>query len=242
MEPSGSSNGRSNGRLARGRGWRGAGGGEEAIGFCSIGAAEFGGPGWPFACTSRPMDVASVSRVVLLAAARGRGALPHLLRPCALFHALGIPVRIATRKREVAEKALGKLVGGSGGVLRVDDAPRRLRLTRAANERAAVVTALVPFMQAKADAGSLPAPASSAAAAGAAAATPESFQRRLVNAPKERGKNDGWHFWYVGCGVVHAGTGETFAFVGGLRRFAPLCETGLPLREAWASGSAVLPS
>ena len=68
------------------------------LGFVSVGATSFGGPcvcdgGWPWAGDARIFDCATVSRLVLLEAARGRGALSALLCACDAFHAEGLPCR-----------------------------------------------------------------------------------------------------------------------------------------------------
>ena len=81
------------------------------LGFVSVGATSFGGPcacdgGWPWAGDARIFDCATVSRLVLLEAARGRGALAALLRACDAFHAEGLPCRVVARCVEINCNAL----------------------------------------------------------------------------------------------------------------------------------------
>ena len=166
------------------------------LGFVSVGATSFGGPcvcegGWPWAGDARIFDCATVSRLVLLEAARGRGALAALLRACDAFHALGLPCRVTTRKRAVAERALG-----ASPVLAADEGARAQRRAAAATNLDAAQRAIVPFDF-------------------------DSFKASTPAAPRERGRNGSWTFWYRGAPVVRP-TGGRYAYVGGDERFA-LC-------------------
>ena len=207
---------------ASGGGGGGGGGGSDFIplGYCSVGAYEYAGAGWPFTSARRPLDVAAVSRIVLLPHARGRGALPHALGACALFCRIGIPVRLMTRKREVAEKAMDKVPS----VLR-RDALHAKKMAKAESRRFRV-TAMVPYVASRAETAIrevATATVSGAAAAAAAAAEGSKvggsglseakrfFQTHTPGAKQARGKNEGWVYWFVGQNVVHSETGEEFA-------------------------------
>ena len=166
------------------------------LGFVSVGATSFGGPcacdgGWPWAGDARIFDCATVSRLVLLEAVRGRGALAALLRACDAFHAVGLPCRVTTRKRAVAERALG-----TSPVLAADEGARAQRRAAAATNLDAAQRALVPFDF-------------------------DSFKASTPAAPRERGRNGSWTFWYRGAPVVRP-TGGRYAYAGGDERFA-LC-------------------
>ena len=168
------------------------------LGFVSIGFSEFGaaaapGAAWPFRDVTRPYNVATVSRLVVLDGARGRGAATALLSACAAFHDLGVPCRVATRKRAVAEKVLARL-----GVLAADDAKAAAahRATRA-DDAARAVVLFDPALAGVARRDTTPL------------------------APKERGKNLTWNFWYTGAPLLHPTTRAPYAFVGGRARFAP---------------------
>ena len=95
--------------------------------------------GWPWAGDARIFDCATVSRLVLLEAARGRGALSALLCACDAFHALGLPCRVTTRKRAVAERALG-----ASPVLAADEGARAQRRAAAATNLDAAQRASSP--------------------------------------------------------------------------------------------------
>ena len=168
------------------------------LGFVSIGFSEFGaaaapGAAWPFRDVTRPYNVATVSRLVVLDGARGRGAATALLSACAAFHDLGVPCRVTTRKRAVAEKVLARL-----GVLAADDAKAAAahRATRA-DDAARAVVLFDPALARVARRDTTPL------------------------APKERGKNLTWNFWYTGAPLLHPTTRAPYAFVGGRARFAP---------------------
>ena len=166
-------------------------------GFVSIGATSFGGPrtsdgGWPWAGEARVFDCATVSRLVLLDAARGRGALAALLRACDAFHAEGLPCRVTTRKRAVAERALGV-----SPVLAADEGARAKRRAAAATNLDAAQRAMVPYAF-------------------------DAFRASTPAAPRERGHNGSWTFWYRGAPVVRPVTGGRYAYVGGAARFS-LC-------------------
>ena len=168
------------------------------LGFVSIGFSEFGaaaapGAAWPFRDVTRPYNVATVSRLVVLDGARGRGAATALLSACAAFHDLGVPCRVATRKRAVAEKVLARL-----GVLAADDAKAAAahRAPRA-DDAARAVVLFDPALAGVARRDTTPL------------------------APKERGKNLTWNFWYTGAPLLHPTTRAPYAFVGGRARVAP---------------------
>ena len=165
-----------------------------SIGFSAFGSAAADGARWPFSAPDANFDCATVSRLVVLEAARGLGAPRALLSACAAFHAMGVACRITTRKKDVAAKVLGKLA-----VLRADEAQaRKAARATAADENA---RALVPFDPDAAE---------------------RAFQATTPLAPRKRGRNLTWSYWYAGAPLVHPATGEAFAFVGGAARFAPV--------------------
>lgn len=168
---------------------------DESIAFLSIGATQFNGrDDWPFAVPERPLDVACVSRLVVLEPWRRKGALDPLLRgACDVFHRIGLPCRVTTRKDEVAAKVFRRCT-----LLAEEDAPRRRRLARKASEAATHSRAIVPYE-----------------------ANDLFFQTITPTRPKARGKNIGFTFWYVGTPVRHPRSGHPFTFVGGSVRFAP---------------------
>lgn len=168
---------------------------DESMAFVSIGATQFNGrDDWPFAVPERPLDVACVSRLVVLEPWRRRGALDPLLRgACDVFHRMGLPCRITTRKDEVAAKVFRRCA-----LLAEEDAPRRRKLARQASEATTHARAIVPY-----EASNL------------------FFQTITPTRTKARGKNIGFTFWYVGTPVCHPRSGRPFTFVGGNVRFAP---------------------
>ena len=129
---------------------------------------------------------------MLLEAARGRGALAALLKVCDAFHVLGLPCRVTTRKRAVAERALG-----ASPVLAADEGARAQRRAAAAKNLDAAQRAIVTYDF-------------------------DSFKASTPAAPRERGRNGSWTFWYRGAPVVRPATGGRYAYVGGDERFA-LC-------------------
>lgn len=177
----------------------------EAVGFIAFKAEQFSGlADWPFALPERRFDVCTVTRFVIKPPWRGTGASEYLLRASDLFHThLGMPVRITTRKEEVALKVLGR-----SPLLAKEDAPRRKRLEKLAADAYERTLALVPF-----------APKSDSMLA-----TPCHFQTRTPVKPKSRGNNLGWTFWYVGTDVRHCRDGLHYSFVGGRQRFARVSE------------------
>jgi hypothetical protein len=171
--------------------------GDQALGFISIAAQEYAiephvGT-WPFKVDGRPLDVASISRAVLLPEARGRSLLPVLLEACSLYHQLGIPVRITTRKREVAEKALAM-----APCLMMD------LKSRSYSDRVKMqpVTTLVPYDE-------------------GLASNSKYFQTRAPNASarSRRRRNEGYHFWYCGSPITHSRTKAAFVYDVGTGRF-----------------------
>ena len=96
-----------------------------------------------------------------------------------------------TRKRAVAERALG-----ASPVLAADEGARAQRRAAAATNLDAAQRAIVAFDF-------------------------DSFKASTPAAPRERGRNGSWTFWYRGAPVVRP-TGGRYAYVGGDERFA-LC-------------------
>ena len=139
---------------------------------------------------ARTVTVASGSTTVCTAR-KGSGALSALLCACDAFHALGLPCRVTTRKRAVAERALG-----GSPVLAADEGARAQRRAAAAINLDAAQRALVPYDF-------------------------DSFKASTPAAPRERGRNGSWTFWYRGAPVVRP-TGGHYAYAGGDERFA-LC-------------------
>ena len=169
-------------------------------GFISVGASSFGERrGWPFAAAERPhTDVANVTRLVVKPRARGLGASRALLSHVGdLFCQVeGLPVRITTRKRDVATKVFRKQA-----CLKEDDATRRQRLVKKAEDALATSSALIPYDE--------------------SSNNNEFFRTHTPNAAKPRGtRNHAWFFWYVGSPVFFRG--NQYTYVGGDIRFTTI--------------------
>jgi hypothetical protein len=157
--------------------------GNRAIGFISIAAQHYAIEAhvgtWPFKSDGQPLDVGSISRAVLLPEARGKSLFPKLLKACSLYHLLGIPVRITTRKREVAEHALSKVP-----CLVMDRKSFRMKETERKSD-VMQAYAIVPYNA-------------------ELASNAQYFQTRAPPASMKsrRRRNEGFHFWYCASPVV----------------------------------------
>ena len=189
------------------------------VGFVSLGATSFGeSRRWPFALPERPhADVATVTRLVVKPRARGLGAADLLICHAAnLFcRAEGIPVRIATRKLDVVEK-----VFRNKSYLKEDDATRRLRLLKKAQDAVANAKALVPYDPEHHLPGALSTTTDSSETT--TTSSDEYFHTHTPNSGKARGKNHTWYFWYVGSDVLHPRSKRNYTYVGGDKRFVPV--------------------
>lgn len=162
------------------------------VGFISLSAEQFnGGDTWPFSLQEHPLDVCTITRLVVKEEWRGKGLATELLGAvCDIFHReVGLPVRITTRKAEVAEKVFGSSV-----LFAPENSPRRKRLALQIAQKPTL--ALVPY------------------------GDDDSYHTKIPTKVKTRGHNNSqcWTFWYVGSDVVR---GEArFTFIGGPERFS----------------------